>query len=419
MKKAVRLLTYIIALFLICCNTFAADSLSVGEDVKVNVEKNGSYLIRIDGVARCPEADRDGFMCISVRCVIDNHDVDTYGDGYLASYATGTNLLSVIDDEGFAGTYRSSAPFSFDGLYEVNAKIKLGEKKRSALLYFISPETNSVTVKVGEYQILFIRSGDEFLTEEEASQAAASGKGTGSGADTGSDSHDGKSSGKNAETNANNHPEPDTSSGSERTELASFKQEIEAMNTRLKALEKKETQLESEIQALKDEGGKVKNKAEAEVETEVKPKQNHPSISSSPADLTENEQLLQGAVSGYWHLFSFSEDPRSVRIVSMCVYEDSIIIDSIGKEFDGSYVRYLHQYFPDTDTLEALGRPDRVSDEYKAGSSKTIPIDSGDILDFSKSDRCRGYYISSNVFITDEEAEALLSGQKAEDTGSN
>jgi hypothetical protein len=103
----------------------------------------------------------------------------------------------------------------------------------------------------------------------------------------------------------------------------------------------------------------------------------------------------------------------------MCVYEDSIIIDSIGKEFDGSYVRYLHQYFPDTDTLEALGRPDRVSDEYKAGSTKTTPIDSGDILDFSKSDRCRGYYISSNVFITDEEAEALLSGQKAEDTGSN
>ena len=449
MKKPVHLLIIIFSLLLFCSSAFAEDNLEVGEVVEFSVKDLGSFSIAIDGVGRYAHGDQNGMACISVRCVIENHDASVQDYGYLPSYKVGEDCLSVLDEDGFACAFFYLSTSRSDKNYEINPDVKIGQKKRAGILYFLPPESDSITVKVGRnHQISFTKNGNLFTpvksgknddeTESSVTEAgsdsisktdpasesnaradgaAGPDSGSGSDADTSSDTDSG--SGPDTGSDTDSGSDADTGSGSE-TASASVSvgndgdegedhRIIEELKTRLEALEKRETQLESEVQALMDEAAALQQDAETEAV--------HSSgMSDGPAGLTDEEQILQAAVSAYWHLFSFAEDPRSIRIISMCTYKDSIIIDSIGKEFDGTYVRYLHQYFADTDTLESLGRPDRVSDEYKIGSKKTAPVDSARILAFSKSDRCRGYYISSGVFITEEEAEALQKGLIAEDT---
>lgn len=399
MKKTIHLLILMSALLLFCSSTFAEDHLEVGEAVELSVKELGSFSITVDGIGMYPAGDNNGMLCISVRCVIDNQTADSYNEGYLSSFSIPRYCMSVIDQDGFACTYSDLLTPISDGAYEINPRIKIGEKKRAGLLFFISPETTRITVNLTEKKsISFVRS-DDLFTPSDLEKVDM--QGTDFEVENGKPESEVPSDGS-AELAAN--AEASTVDGLE-------EQLLEDLKARLEALEKRETQLESEVQALMDEA--VDLKQHAEPEPEPKPSSG---MSDGPAGLTDEEQILQAAVSAYWHLFSFAEDPRSIRIISMCTYKDSIIIDSIGKEFDGTYVRYLHQYFADTDTLESLGRPDRVSDEYKIGSKKTAPVDSARILAFSKSDRCRGYYISSGVFITEEEAEALQKGLIAEDT---
>ena len=135
-------------------------------------------------------------------------------------------------------------------------------------------------------------------------------------------------------------------------------------------------------------------------------------------ELTDEEQVLQNAVSAYWFNFAHAKDPTSFKVISLRSFEDKIIIEDIGKESYGSYVEYTSLYDPSTDTQEGLGHANEVPNKYKTGADGVAELDIDKVIEFSQGDKCTGYSLWSGRFISREDAMVLLNEESTDEAGS-
>jgi len=172
--------------------------------------------------------------------------------------------------------------------------------------------------------------------------------------------------------------------------------------------------LQSDNETLSDEKEKLVEQIEVlQNENKTLQTQVDELAAAAPQDnvieLTDEEQVLQNAVSAYWCKFCSSKDPTSFKVISLRSYEDKIIVEYVAKEFDGSYIEYTSLYDPTTDTDEGLGHADEVPDKYVAGAVGVAELDIDKVIEFSQGDKCTRYSLWSGRFISREDATALLS----------
>lgn len=140
---------FTIATILSCANVFADGVIQYGDETEIVGDK-GTYKITVDKIVSSDKFDKKtegtNTRIICVECTVENIDYKGYDDK-LGSYYIGTEGIALLDSDGISTEFYNISTSSEDG-YEFDAEIKPNEKKRVALPYYVSKDSEKVTIQI-------------------------------------------------------------------------------------------------------------------------------------------------------------------------------------------------------------------------------------------------------------------------------
>ena len=140
---------FTIATILSCANVFADGVIQYGDETEIVGDK-GTYKITVDKIVSSDKFDKKtegtNTRIICVECTVENIDYKGYDDK-LGSYYIGTERIALLDSDGISTEFYNISTSSEDG-YEFDAEIKPNEKKRVALPYYVSKDSEKVTIQI-------------------------------------------------------------------------------------------------------------------------------------------------------------------------------------------------------------------------------------------------------------------------------
>ena len=140
---------FTIATILSCANVFADGVIQYGDETEIVGDK-GTYKITVDKIVSSDKFDKEtegtNTRIICVECTVENIDYKGYDDK-LGSYYIGTEGIALLDSDGISTEFYNISTSSEDG-YEFDAEIKPNEKKRVALPYYVSKDSEKVTIQI-------------------------------------------------------------------------------------------------------------------------------------------------------------------------------------------------------------------------------------------------------------------------------
>lgn len=140
---------FTIATILSCANVFADGVIKYGDETEIVGDK-GTYKITVDKIVSSDKFDKKtegtNTRIICVECTVENIDYKGYDDK-LGSYYIGTEGIALLDSDGISTEFYNISTSSEDG-YEFDAEIKPNEKKRVALPYYVSKDSEKVTIQI-------------------------------------------------------------------------------------------------------------------------------------------------------------------------------------------------------------------------------------------------------------------------------
>ena len=140
---------FTIATILSCANVFADGVTQYGDETEIVGDK-GTYKITVDKIVSSDKFDKEtegtNTRIICVECTVENIDYKGYDDK-LGSYYIGTEGIALLDSDGISTEFYNISTSSEDG-YEFDAEIKPNEKKRVALPYYVSKDSEKVTIQI-------------------------------------------------------------------------------------------------------------------------------------------------------------------------------------------------------------------------------------------------------------------------------
>lgn len=140
---------FTIATILSCVNVFADGVIKYGDETEIVGDK-GTYKITVDKIVSSDKFDKKtegtNTRIICVECTVENIDYKGYDDK-LGSYYIGTEGIALLDSDGISTEFYNISTSSEDG-YEFDAEIKPNEKKRVALPYYVSKDSEKVTIQI-------------------------------------------------------------------------------------------------------------------------------------------------------------------------------------------------------------------------------------------------------------------------------
>ena len=149
MKKITLGMGAFIATILSCANVFADGVIQYGDETEIVGDK-GTYKITVDKIVSSDKFDKEtegtNTRIICVECTVENIDYKGYDDK-LGSYYIGTEGIALLDSDGISTEFYNISTSSEDG-YEFDAEIKPNEKKRVALPYYVSKDSEKVTIQI-------------------------------------------------------------------------------------------------------------------------------------------------------------------------------------------------------------------------------------------------------------------------------
>ena len=160
MKKKMAIMGISLATMLMFSNVYAENTLQYGQETEIQTD-SGSYKVTIDKIIETDQfnSDDQSAKIVCVDCVIENVDYKNY-DNLLSAYNVGTGEVALLDSDGISAEFYDVATTSRDG-YEFSAHIKPGEKKKVALPFLVSEDTESVTVKIDSKYTIDQKLGEE------------------------------------------------------------------------------------------------------------------------------------------------------------------------------------------------------------------------------------------------------------------
>ena len=160
MKKKMAIMGISLATMLMCSNVYAENTLQYGQETEIQTD-SGSYKVTIDKIIETDQfnSDDQSAKIVCVDCVIENVDYKNY-DNLLSAYNVGTGEVALLDSDGISAEFYDVATTSRDG-YEFSAHINPGEKKKVALPFLVSEDTESVTVKIDSKYTIDQKLGEE------------------------------------------------------------------------------------------------------------------------------------------------------------------------------------------------------------------------------------------------------------------
>lgn len=140
---------FTIATILSCANVFADGVIQYGDETEIVGDK-GTYKITVDKIVSSDKFDKEtegtNTRIICVECTVENIDYKGYDDK-LGSYYIGMEGIALLDSDGISTEFYNISTSSEDG-YEFDAEIKPNEKKRVALPYYVSKDSEKVTIQI-------------------------------------------------------------------------------------------------------------------------------------------------------------------------------------------------------------------------------------------------------------------------------
>ena len=166
MKKKMALMGVSLATMFMCSIVYAESTLQYGQETEIQTD-SGSYKVTIDKIIETDQfnSDEQSAKVVCVDCVIENIDYKKY-DYDLSAYYVGTGEVALLDSDGISAEFYDVATTSRDG-YEFSADIKPGEKKKVALPFLVSEDTESVTVKVDSKYTIDQKLGEESVSDSD------------------------------------------------------------------------------------------------------------------------------------------------------------------------------------------------------------------------------------------------------------
>lgn len=154
MRKRIIILSAVLCVTLgLPTIAMAETSITYGDTILVDGE-DGEFNVTIDEISRAQDLDGNGMEVVAVQCVVENIDFDGIYDNSVCAYEIGSGYVTLKDADGFSCEfYDVSGPAPVNG-YEVAAKTKAGEKKRVALLYYVTPGNTEFSIVVSGENVL-------------------------------------------------------------------------------------------------------------------------------------------------------------------------------------------------------------------------------------------------------------------------
>ena len=335
MKKKMALMGISLATMLMCSNVYAESTLQYGQETEIQTD-SGSYKVTIDKIIETDQfnSDEQSAKVVCVDCVIENIDYKKY-DYDLSAYYVGTGEVALLDSDGISAEFYDVATTSRDG-YEFSADIKPGEKKKVALPFLVSEDTESVTVKVDSKYTIDQKLGEESVSDSDIED-------------------DSKAEGSESD-----------------------------IEERLSALEEKNKELESQYNDLKDENESLKKKNKklkkqvkelqaSQDESDTESKTQEEATSAAETEEAEVPEEATQPVTEY-------QDATTIRIVQQALNEAGYNCGTPDGLIGGKTTEAITAYqtakgitvngLVTDELLQSLGVVEKVQEAVKAEASK-------------------------------------------------